>query len=251
MYRMLCWALALFAMGVVGVSGRSNASESFDLPMVRVYADLTPPIRTYDSEGRAVGELVDQVHDILDETGLRYEIILTPWMRAYSMAQSDPHALIFHLDRIPEREGQFYWIAKLDEVEYRVFTRNEPDMLALTLEEAVDGNHDILCERSSAQCEMALDLGFSEQRLVKYVDAASRTGGTMLMHRRADYFLTNAEILEKSLLNGTISADQIVPVFEPMRVSTWLAVHRNADSRLVKIMTDLVRQASIADDMPR
>ena len=221
---------------------------SGELPSVEVHADHTPPLRFYDSNGVPAGQYIDEVHAFMAQTGLDYQIVLSPWSRAYARAMNDPYALVFNLDRITEREDQFIWLKSLRVVEYRVFTRNDPELTALSLEQAISEGRTVLCERASAQCQMALQLGFKPEQLVEFVDAASRTGPAMLVRGRADFFLTNGDILETGLLRSDIRPDQIVPMFDPIIASSWIAIYKGANPTLVKHLNRLSDQS---DDLAR
>ena len=218
-------------------------AESAGMPRITLYADHTPPLRDYDESGVPYGEYVDQVHAFMAESGLAYDIVLFPWSRAYALATNGPHAMVFNLDRIPERESDFIWLKELRRAQYRLFTRNDPALIGLSLDQAISEGRKLLCERDSAQCQMAIRLGFKQEQLIEFVDVVSRNGPIMLVRGRADYFLSNAELLDTELLGNEVEPDQIAPVFDPIIVGSWLAIHKGADPTLIQHMISLRDQS--------
>ena len=71
------------------------------------------------TNGEIGGVATAIIIEVLNESGIDYEIGLYPWARAYKMAQVQENVLIYSIARSEERETQFHWIDEI--VPFSVF----------------------------------------------------------------------------------------------------------------------------------
>ena len=67
----------------------------------------------YQEYGIVKGLSTDIVRQVLDHSGITYEINVFPWSRSYKMALEDKNVLIYTLIRIEPREKLFKWVRPL------------------------------------------------------------------------------------------------------------------------------------------
>lgn len=82
-------------------------------PVSRLLTLQFPPysIESGPNAPGAFGELMLAMAKRNDPSPAQIEFL--PWARAQMIAQTDPHAVIFPMDRSPEREDKYRWIAQL------------------------------------------------------------------------------------------------------------------------------------------
>jgi polar amino acid transport system substrate-binding protein len=97
----------------------SHAVPGVDLLVV---TEHLPPYN-YEENGIVKGVAVEVVQALLDEMGLRTEIQVLSWARAYVKALTEPNVLIFSMVRTPDRESLFHWIGRVSTTESYLFKR--------------------------------------------------------------------------------------------------------------------------------
>ena len=71
------------------------------------------------TNGEIGGVATAIIIEVLNESGIDYEIGIYPWARAYKMAKVQENVLIYSIARSEEREPQFHWIDEI--VPFSVF----------------------------------------------------------------------------------------------------------------------------------
>ena len=84
-------------------SGWASAQE------VRFVTEIMAPFQVNDGK-RLSGFAVELVDEIKRRTGIKAQIEVYPWARAYNIALTEPNVFIFTLVNTPERLQQFNWI---------------------------------------------------------------------------------------------------------------------------------------------
>lgn len=78
-----------------------------------------PPFNYKDAKGKITGMATDVVLESLKEAGMKSEIKILPWARAYKMAQEKKDVLIYSIGRNKKRENLFKWVGKI--APYKVY----------------------------------------------------------------------------------------------------------------------------------
>ncbi len=74
-----------------------------------VVTEEYPPFN-FTENGHVKGESTEIVRAALKKAGIKAEILVYPWARAYAMALNKENVLIYSIARTPEREKLFKWI---------------------------------------------------------------------------------------------------------------------------------------------
>ncbi len=98
----LCCQLAL-------LPGASRADQALEYTL---YTEELPPY-SFSHEGKAAGLSVDIVSELFLRAGLRFDIRIVPWQRAYVATKNTPQACVFPLQRTQQREASFHWISPI------------------------------------------------------------------------------------------------------------------------------------------
>ncbi|MGL6041304.1 MAG: substrate-binding periplasmic protein, partial [Deefgea sp.] len=99
----LCLSQSLFAFFLC------QPLYAIELP---AFTENLPPLN-YEENGIAQGYSVELLQAIANEAGMKINIQVMPWARAYQTALVTPNALLFTLVRNPERENLFLWIGPI------------------------------------------------------------------------------------------------------------------------------------------
>jgi ABC-type amino acid transport substrate-binding protein len=100
--------------------GKIDSSQSF-VNQIWVLTHLEPPFSQYDERGKPSGYAVELVKGILNEAGMRQQILAAPWQRILVESKMKPDVLVFALARTQTREENFYWISPITQNAYSVF----------------------------------------------------------------------------------------------------------------------------------
>ncbi len=67
----------------------------------------------YIDDGIVKGTATKIVRQVLEQAGIKYNIEVYPWARAYKLAQQQKNLLIYSIIRIPSRDSLFKWVRPL------------------------------------------------------------------------------------------------------------------------------------------
>jgi polar amino acid transport system substrate-binding protein len=81
--------------------------------VIKVVTEDWPPYNYALPNGQVGGLTTKIVRQVLDKSGLKYDIKIYPWARSYDMAVNQSHVLIYSIFRLKNREHQFKWICPL------------------------------------------------------------------------------------------------------------------------------------------
>jgi polar amino acid transport system substrate-binding protein len=76
-------------------------------------------------DGKIVGIATEIVHELFRRAGVKYEISLYPWKRAFEMAKTRPDHAVYSTTRTPDRENHFKWVGPLVQQEWVFFAKAE------------------------------------------------------------------------------------------------------------------------------
>ncbi len=104
--------------------------------VLQIVTEEYPPYN-YTENGKVTGLSTEIVEAVLKETGLKGEIKVFPWARAYDMAQKDANTLIYSIGRIPDRENLFKWVGVIAPYDVYIFALKErKDIVINSLDDA-------------------------------------------------------------------------------------------------------------------
>jgi len=96
-----------------------KASIDFSGDIKVVAAQSTP--YSYEENGIVKGVSTEVVKSILQKTGVRARIEMYPWARAYYLARFEPNTLIYPIERLPDQENMFKWVAAITPINSYVY----------------------------------------------------------------------------------------------------------------------------------
>jgi len=97
-------------LGAVALVAQSTSAETVRLQLL---AEDNPPFNYVSSAGRLEGPSVEVVDAIMNAAGLKYDLAVLPWRRAFARAQQEPNTCLFSMNRTAVREPQFKWVGPL------------------------------------------------------------------------------------------------------------------------------------------
>ncbi|MDK2124685.1 substrate-binding periplasmic protein [Parachitinimonas caeni] len=103
--------------------------------LVTLNTEDSPPFNML-VDGKIVGIAADKVRLMMEKTGIRYQIDLLPWRRAYEMALTQKLTCVFATTRTKEREPLFKWIGPLASTDWVLYGKAERKISLRSLEDA-------------------------------------------------------------------------------------------------------------------
>ena len=106
--------------------------------------------------GQLVGLVTDKVREMMARARIDYRIVMLPWLRAYSMAQTQPNHCVFNTAHTPDRDKLFKWVEPTNYADWTPFGLATRKFDIDTLGDArryVIGTYNVLeaCRRSEAR----------------------------------------------------------------------------------------------------
>lgn len=180
---------------LIGLLCLSGAIKAHAADLV-VYTEHYPPFNYADEQGTIQGLATDKVRQVLDATGLSYEIRLVPWARAMKNVLERENALIYTITRIPEREAKFDWLVPLAGANFHLFARAD-DQRTITYDKLLSGAYTVVCVASDLTCGFLKTAGVPEKSIISVTKAESGTTDfRLVIAGRADMYLS------EMLVNG-------------------------------------------------
>jgi polar amino acid transport system substrate-binding protein len=113
----------------------AGSLTSQTLPDYTVLTEDSPPGEYLDKNDRVTGPTAEMVRELMKRLGIKKEIQLLPWIRAYKMAQLGPRTAVFETTRSEERENQFKWVGPIKRIRWTFFGRKNSKITANSLED--------------------------------------------------------------------------------------------------------------------
>lgn len=79
---------------------------------INAYTEELPPLN-FQQDGRVGGYASELLAAMADKAGIRLNLQLLPWARAYALVQHTPASLLYSTVRTPEREKLFRWVGPI------------------------------------------------------------------------------------------------------------------------------------------
>lgn len=90
-----------------------------------ILTEIFPPYQQYDESSQLTGLSVKLVKRLFKEAEVDYTILVYPWTRANSIAQTKPDTFIFSILKMESRLEQFEWVVPLCHIEVSLFKAKE------------------------------------------------------------------------------------------------------------------------------
>ncbi|MDE1463416.1 substrate-binding periplasmic protein [Spartinivicinus poritis] len=130
-WKALFIGILTLQLGVLNSVGFAGANT------LLVVTEDFPPFQFPTPEGEVSGMATEVVKEVLAKAGIKAEIRLYPWARAYKLALKETNVLIYSIARTRDREHHFKWIGTI--TPYSVYLwklASRDDIQLQTLEDA-------------------------------------------------------------------------------------------------------------------
>lgn len=151
----------------IALQPEGTANESSEITITVVTENLFPLNYFDENTGDVKGVATQIIKQVLDDTGYQYSIELMPWSEAYGKALSEKNTIIYSMAKIPARENKFFWLSKITELNYGLYTPNI-DLTKLSLDEIKDLY--ITVTRNDLSHHLLKDMGFNKFVFIKQND---------------------------------------------------------------------------------
>jgi len=154
-----------------------------------VYTENYPPYNFIGPNGDISGLATQNVRQILDATGLSYEIIMAPWARAVQGVQSHDNALIYTITRTPTREADYNWLLPIASSDFYLFVHAD-ETRKITFQDIEKGKYTGVCVSGDLTCEIFSWAGMPQEN-IQVVTGNKTDDFRMVMARRVDMYISN------------------------------------------------------------
>lgn len=99
---------------------------------IKLYTEEFPPLN-FERDGQIVGLGADQVVEMMDRAGISYDMELTQWSRAISLAEKKPDTCVFSTSHTDARDPNFQWVEPLAVEQVILIKAKDSDVAAADL----------------------------------------------------------------------------------------------------------------------
>ncbi len=199
---------------------------------INFVTESLPPYQVVNGQGELIGGTsYALVRYIAQQAGIKANIKVMPWARAYRTALTEPNTFIFSMARSPAREDKFIWLGRLRELRYHFYSYSssnpKPDVLTDLF------NKQIATVRDSIEEALLLELGFEfGKNLIQVGDY--RSALEMVYRRRADAIYANEYVVQGiSNVLGHKKSPFVVIFTLNQGLELYVAANKNSDEELV------------------
>ncbi len=125
------WVLCACGYACAAASATAGASA----PLLHLTTEERPPTSMLVG-GEVVGMATDRIRQMMARAQVAVDIRIFPWMRAYSMALSDPNTCVYATRRMPAREASFQWVGPVATSQWVLYGTAKRRLTLNTLDDA-------------------------------------------------------------------------------------------------------------------
>lgn len=210
---------------------------------IPIFSEIWPPFQVRDEKGRLTGAATDQVTTALDKANVPYDIQTMRWARALNLIRLKPNALVYSISRTPEREKDFYWIARLGRVHTKLLSLSENNDIITDPSELK--NYVIALKRSEASLDYFLNLGLVPEKNIVFVNDTEQA--LRLLNRgRIDFYPISAAGL-KPLLESTgyhSSKFKYIYYFKELSFDFYIAANKESNPAFIEFLKQVFRRCN-------
>ena len=182
-------------------------AASLSAQSLRFVAEELPPFHFTNEHNQVDGALVDVLRAVLSQAGLKGEVELVPFARAYNITKNTENAFLLSLLKTPVRDDDFKWVGQSYKTRaFLVGLKNRADINLGSLDDAKAYNVGTI--RGYYSETFLKQAGFKEKQnlslSVKYEHMWQ-----MLFKGRIDLVLTNYIALEREIASIGLNAGEI------------------------------------------
>lgn len=192
----------------------------------------------YTERDTLKGMATEVVTSVLKEAGIKYQIDVYPWLRAYNMALENDNVLIYSIGRTEHREKQFKWIGPIapSSVTGFIKLKSRNDILIENIEDAK--KYLIGVTRGSATYKYLIKQGFEINKNIYIINRASQNI-KMLLSGRVDIIAGTEWTYVLTAKDLGLSFDDMQIIYKYREIPMYMAFNKKTSDELV----DRVRRA--------
>lgn len=210
---MIMWRVFSLLLIWFGASSGARAAD------VEVYTEYYPPYSMEDENGQIVGHATELVRQVMNESGLEYEIKLVPWNRAYTLSMQLENVLVYSLLHTEERAGKYHWIAPVLTSDLFLYGRAE-EAAAFSPDRLISGALMGACVIGDIACAFLRDMGMPDDKIIQLPDTY-RSEAKVVELGRADVFIAQERYMPLSPEGPDAEAQPFVKLMKLDRKMTF------------------------------
>lgn len=230
----------LISCSVIAVSALMVVAAKADVDLV-INTEEAPP-RNFMKDGHIVGSSTEVLNLVFEKTGIKGEIRLLPWQRAYTEALEQPNTCVYSTSLTEERKPLFKWVTPLGVNQWTLLTTKERDLKISSLEEAK--KYKIGTYQGDAKEAFFLKQGGFNIDSVAHNELNEKK----LMTGRIDFWVENVATVNNKIKSGNV---ELKSAFVFHEVEMALACNKNVSddviSKLNTALDDLNKSGKVAE----
>lgn len=199
-----------------------------------VLTEIYPPYQMYDESSQLTGLSVDLVKKLFKKAHLDYKIIVYPWPRANSIAQSKSNTFIFSISKIESRLEQFEWVVPLCNIEISLYKAK--DRVDISIDQLSDAKAYLIgVEREQANGIYLESHGFKHGEHLLHV-SNSKQLREMILVNRVDLIIASNANIATLIERGEEGAMNLIPEYsiKNFNKTLYLAANKNTNPTLIQ-----------------
>lgn len=202
MYKYVILLVCFFLSFPLFVKAHSPAEKPAELTIISI---SLPPLQYYDESNQLAGYFVDVIRAALATTEFPYQMHLYPWARSYHLAQTKENVCIFSLNRIPERESLFKWVAQLAETHSALYSLKQRGLNIPSLADAKKYSGAAI--KDGVYHQLLLRNGFVDNKDIYVVSDSDALVKLFYGRSQIDYILSDDIVLNRLATKLNLNTD--------------------------------------------
>lgn len=175
-----------------------------------IYTENYPPYSYLGESGVVEGLATVKVRQVMDASGIDYEIRLVPWTRAVQYATTQNNSLIFSITRTPGREAKYDWLVPLADSNFYMFVRAD-EMRPVTEAALKAGKFTGSCVSNDLGCELFSWTGMPPENVIP-VSSTETADFRMVIAGRADIYISDLSVNNRLRISHGFDPNLTKPV---------------------------------------
>ncbi|MDO6426768.1 transporter substrate-binding domain-containing protein [Thalassotalea sp. 1_MG-2023] len=221
----------------------SQATQTPSHFPIKIYSEIWPPFQVKSDNNQLTGQATEQVRKAFKSGNIPYKIVNMRWARALKSVKESPNTLIYSISRTPEREKQFYWIAKLGNVKTRLLTLSDNE--EKITHPAQLKKYVIALKRAEASTSYFISLGLTPGKNIIFVNNTEQAL-KLLKAKRVDFYPISEQNFIPSVNNTTFKKESFTLdyTFKALSFDIYIAANKHSDTALMEKIKVLFQNES-------
>ena len=210
-------------------------SQHIHAKPVQLYTEHISPFQLVEDNKLIGGTAHVVVLELMNRLRLDANYIALPWVRSYQQTLKEKNSLIYSIARSPQREKQFKWIGKIQNVRYDFYsTQPENEGALLTPKRLHDLN--IIAVRGSVEAELLEQIGFEPNKNL-YYSSNYNNAFKMVLKNRVDAIYANQFAKAGIQKSFNLSDSELVPVYTlNQSFEVYLAANKDSSPEFIETL---------------